>query len=318
MSAGGENLMNPTKQEGNFMAYVLEPMTSDALSRIFADAKTSPGIDEALQREFQDGIPPHRRWAVDRENDSYLFWFGEISDTKLSRSGFLFFYRGKAFVVYMCTSACVYGKSSHDPGGMEGWVSQARDFSTPPPQDPDFQQAFSEAYDVLGQGRALFKPVFRVDLTKSYALEPITSDDLTRILADAETSPDTDKALRRRGLTGDIRIGRKWAIDRDNNSYLLWCGELTNARVYREGYMFFFRNQAFGVYMYMSNHVSGKNNRVPNGRVGWVSLARDFSALPPKDPDFQEAFSEAYEVLQGKLWPKPVFGSEQQDKELAT
>jgi hypothetical protein len=46
-----------------------------------------------------------------------------------------------------------------------------------------------------------------------------------------------------------------------------------------------------------------------------VSLARDFSTPPPQDPDFQRAFSAAYDVLQGRLWPKPVFSSEQQDQE---
>ena len=304
------------------MAYVLEPMTSDALPRIFADAKTSPEIDEALQREFQDGIPPHRRWAVDRENDSYLFGFGEISDCKVSRAGYLFFHRGRASAVYICTSACVYGKSSHDSGGVKGWVSQARDFSTPPPQDPDFQRAFSEAHDVLWEGRALTKPVFNVDLTKSYALEPITSDDLPRILADAKTHPDTDKALRRtRGEHGGIRVdmNRKWAIDRENDSYLLWFDELSNVKIQRHGYLFFYRDKAFAVYMHASSYVCGKRSKhVPQGMAGWVSLAQDFSTPPPQDPDFQRAFSEAYDVLREGRTPKPVFGSEQQVKELAT
>jgi hypothetical protein len=48
---------------------------------------------------------------------------------------------------------------------------------------------------------------------------------------------------------------------------------------------------------------------------GWVSLARDFSAPPPQDPDFQRAFSEAYEVLRGGLMPKSLFSRGQQGEE---
>jgi hypothetical protein len=71
-----------------------------------------------MSKKYQDGIAPYRIWAIDRANDSYLFDSAELSAPKASRRGYLFFYRGKAFVVYLCTSDFVYGKNSHVPGGM--------------------------------------------------------------------------------------------------------------------------------------------------------------------------------------------------------
>jgi hypothetical protein len=306
------------------MAYVLEPIAHDDLPRILADAKSDPEIDEAIRKEFQDGIPPHREWVIDRENGSYLFDSAGLSDPKASRRGYLFFYRGKAFAVYLCTSDLVYAKSSHAPGGKAGWVSLARDFSAPPPQDPSFQQAFAAAFRVLWKGHPLTDPVFGVDLTNPYALEPMTDDDLSRILADAKTNPEIDRFIQmgfRNGAKTNLELSStdKWAVDHENDSYLFHSRGLGDPKILCNGFMFFYRGKAFAAYMHMSNHVFGKrSNYVPQGKVGWVSLVRDFSAPPPQDPDFQQAFTAAYGVLMGKLWPKPVFSNKQQDRELAT
>jgi hypothetical protein len=160
-----------------------------------------------------------------------------------------------------------------------------------------------------------------VDLTKSYAREPLTNDDLPRILADAKTNPELEKAVHRGGVNGGIRVdlGKKWAIDRASDSYLFWFDELSYSKIQRDGYMFFFQGKAFSVFLHTTNYVHGSRQRyVPKGMVGWVSLTKDFSTPPPQDPDFQRAFSEAYSVLNGRFRPKPVFSIEQQDKELAT
>jgi hypothetical protein len=306
------------------MAYVLEPIAHDDLPRILADAKSDPKIDEAIQKEFQDGIPPHREWVIDRANDSYLFGSAELSDSKASRAGCLFFFRGKVSVVYLCTSDFVYGKSSHVPGGMEGWVSLARDFSAPLPEDPDFQRAFSEAYDALWKGHPGTKLVFRVDLTNPYARERITNDDLPKILADAKTNPEIDRFIQvgfRNGAKTNFEVSLTdtWAIDRENDSYLFRSRGFGNSKVSCEGFMFFYRGKAFAVCMHTSNHVHGKSRQryVPEGMAGWVSLSRDFSTPPPQDPDFQRAFSEAYDVLRKGRLPKPIFGKGQQDQELS-
>jgi hypothetical protein len=301
------------------MAYTLEPITNDDLLGILADAKSNPEIDEAIQKEFQDGIPPQREWVIDRENDSYLFRFCEIADGWRCCRGYLFFYRGKALAVYMCTRGCAYGKNSHVPGGMRGWVSLARDFSTPPPQDPDFQRAFSEAYDALWEGRPLIKPVFSENSRPyPYVLEPLTSDDLPRILADAKTNSEIDGDIQRefRNGTGPYRI---WAIDRKNGSYLFGFGAISNPKVNRDGYLFFYRGKAFGVHVHTSDYVDGKRSSyVPKGMWGWVSLTYDFSTPPPQDLDFQRALSEACDVLrEGRLLGKVVFSVEQQNKELS-
>ncbi|MDR1661987.1 MAG: hypothetical protein LBR95_06125 [Azoarcus sp.] len=82
----------------------------------------------------------------------------------------------------------------------------------------------------------------------------------------------------------------KWAIDRENDSYLFESYGLTDRKIMRRGYIFF-RNKAFGVYMHMSNYVSERrNNYVPKGRVGWLSLARDFSVPPRKTRIFSRRF----------------------------
>jgi hypothetical protein len=159
--------------------------------------------------------------------------------------------------------------------------------------------------------------VFSVDLTKSYAREPLTNDDLPRILADAKTNQCIDRFVQmgfREGQDFTVSLYDKWAIDRKNDSYLFDSRGLSDTKVYRRGYMFFYRGKAFGVYVYMSNYVE-KNSPVPKGMVGWVSLTRDFSAPPPQDPDFQRAFSEAYDVFLGRRWPKPIFSTKQHDKE---
>jgi hypothetical protein len=140
------------------MAYVLEPMTHDDLPRILADAKTNPEIDRSVQMGFRSGAKPtfelslSDKWAIDRENDSYLFCSRGLTSPKSHRDGYMFFHRGKAFGVYVKTLSRDYGV-----------VSLSQDFSTPPPQDPDFQQAFSEACDVYCGHRLLGKVVFSVE-----------------------------------------------------------------------------------------------------------------------------------------------------------
>ncbi|MDR1281725.1 MAG: hypothetical protein LBK99_13005 [Opitutaceae bacterium] len=140
------------------MAYVLEPLTNDDLSRILADAKTNPEIDRFIQMGFRSGAKPNfelslsDKWAIDRENDSYLFHSRGLGNSKIHRDGYLFFYQGKAFGVYVNTLGRDYGL-----------VSLSRDFSTPPPQDPDFQRAFSEACDVYWGHRLLGKVVFSME-----------------------------------------------------------------------------------------------------------------------------------------------------------
>ncbi|MDR2031182.1 MAG: hypothetical protein LBP86_02740 [Azoarcus sp.] len=301
------------------MAYVLEPMTNDDLPKISADAKTNPEVNEAIQKECHDGVPPYGKWAIDRDNASYLFWFCEMGAARVCRRGYLFFYRGKAFAVYMCTRGCVYEEDSHVPGGMRGWVSLARDFNTPPPQEPDFQRAFSEAYDVLWGRRPMVRPVFSVDARPyPYVLEPMTRDDPPRILADAKTDPKIDPAIQRE-FRNEIGSYHRWAIDRKNDSYLFHLSELSNPKTHLSGYLFFYRGKVFGVYMYMSDHVFDETCHAPQGMAGWVSLTWDFSAPPPQDLDFQRAFSEACDVLrEGRLLSRVLFSVDQPDKELLT
>jgi hypothetical protein len=136
------------------MTYVLEHITNDDLPRILADAKTNPEIDRFIQMGFRNGakdpeISLGDEWAIDRENDSYLFRSRGLGNRKIHRDGYLFLYRGKAFGVYVNTTSRNYGV-----------VSLTQDFSAPPPQDPDFQRAFSEACDVFWGGRLLGKVVF--------------------------------------------------------------------------------------------------------------------------------------------------------------
>jgi hypothetical protein len=206
---------------------------------------------------------------------------------------------------------------------MRGWVSLARDFSTPPPQDPDFQRAFAEAYDALWEGRSIIKPFFSVDSRPyPYVLEPIANDDLPRILADAKTNPEIDGFIRmgfRNGAKDPaLSLGDKWAIDRVNDSYLFNSRGLGNPKIYRDGYLFFYRGKAFGVYVYSSDYVYDKNCHAPEGKRGWVSLSRNFSTPPPQDLDFQRAFTEARDVYcGGRSLGKVVFSKEQQDQESA-
>jgi hypothetical protein len=157
-----------------------------------------------------------------------------------------------------------------------------------------------------------------------YILESLTHDDLPRILADAKTNPEIEEDIQfgfRGGLrlTPEVSSGDRWAIDRENDSYLFRSRGLGNSKIYCDGYMFFYRGKAFGVYQHTSSHVSGKrSNYVPKGMAGWVSLSRDFSTPPPQDPDFQRALTEACDVLWGgRLLGRVVFSIEQQDKEPA-
>jgi hypothetical protein len=187
---------------------------------------------------------------------------------------------------------------------VKGWVSLARDFSALPPEDPDFQRAFSDAHDVLYKGRSLFKPTFCVDLTKPYALEFITSDDLARIFADAKSDPKLARMVENELCNDPCHDGhyRKWAVDRRNNSYLLPVTGLSNPKSCIDGYMFVYKENVFSLYLNWLTHN--------------VSVDRDFKSNPPKDASFQRAFSEACNVYrEGRLLGKVVFSAEQQDKE---
>jgi hypothetical protein len=149
----------------------------------------------------------------------------------------------------------------------------------------------------------------------------MTNDDLSRILADAKTNPEIEEDIQRGFRIGartnfELSSGDKWAIDRENDSYLFRSRGLGNSKIHRDGYLFLYRGKAFGVYVYTSNHVD-KGYYAPKGKRGWVSLTPDFSAPPPQAPDFQRAFSEACDVYWGhRLLGKVVFNMEQQDKEL--
>ncbi|MDR3054589.1 MAG: hypothetical protein LBU53_04215 [Zoogloeaceae bacterium] len=134
----------------------------------------------------------------------------------------------------------------------------------------------------------------------AYVLEPITDEDLLKILMDAKSNPDLD-----RGLQYDLRERRiplKWVIDRENNSYLLSVPRFTNPMFCLDGYMFLYQGTAFCIYLNWLTHR--------------VSLDRDFKSEPPKDHGFQRALSEACNISKkGRLFGKVIFNAEQSDKE---
>ncbi|MDR3054118.1 MAG: hypothetical protein LBU53_01765 [Zoogloeaceae bacterium] len=140
------------------MAYVLEPMTNDDLPRIITDAKSDLELSRSIQNEFREGIKYPRKWAIDHENNSYLFRSSSLglSDSKCCLDGYMFFYQNKAFSVYV-------NGSRHRHNGILGWVSLDREFKSAPPQDPGFQQAFSEACYVCWEGRLIGKTIFSAE-----------------------------------------------------------------------------------------------------------------------------------------------------------
>ncbi|GHT96526.1 hypothetical protein AGMMS49545_21730 [Betaproteobacteria bacterium] len=144
----------------------------------------------------------------------------------------------------------------------------------------------------------------------AYVLESITNEDLLKILTDAKSDPKLDRSIQYE-ISYDMTCHRKWAVDRDNHSYLFHSSSLglSDAKSFLDGYMFFYQNKVFRVYVNRARHLR-------NGIVGWVSLDRDFKSLPPQDLGFQHAFSEAcYVCWGGRLIGKTVFSAEQQDKE---
>jgi hypothetical protein len=131
-----------TEKEKSNMAYVLEPtIPNDDLPRIIADAQTHPKLGVRISRLFSDG-PTHHRWAVDRQNDSYLI--GCLHDFKCYREGFMFFYRGNAYTVFVNKTT-----SKQVRNCVVGWVSLDSQFKSPPPEDPDFRRALSEAREMF-------------------------------------------------------------------------------------------------------------------------------------------------------------------------
>jgi hypothetical protein len=310
MLAYAGNLMTSTKQEEIRMTYLLEPITNDDLSQILADVKTHPEADAMVSHAFPDG-PNRHDWAIDRQSGSYLIRC--LHDLGQPYIGYLFFYRNHVYTVFV-------NRDHHLCNGIEGWVSMDREFKSLPPEDPEFRQALSKACDVIWKGwsesrRMVFGSVPSsnhegVALTyingnaMTYVLKPIHDDDLPRIIADAKSHPKLEVRIPREFSDGPKH--HRWAIDRQNDSYLIGC--LMDLKCCRDGYMFFYRSNVYTVFVNRGSHMR-------NGIVGWVSLDSKFESAPPKDPGFRRALSEAcnvyWRIPNGKL----VFDLEQQEEQ---
>ncbi|MDR3054024.1 MAG: hypothetical protein LBU53_01275 [Zoogloeaceae bacterium] len=146
-----------------------------------------------------------------------------------------------------------------------------------------------------------------------YVLETITDDDVSKILADAKSDPDVHLPVNNEYWRERIdRDGRsRWAIDRQENSYL-FCSRYDNKSCYAR-FWFFYKHKIWIVYMNLIR-ASARRKHIR----GWVSLDATFSSSPPEDVDFQKNFTEAYEVLYAEenrkrpeLYPEPVFNDKE-------